>query len=312
MSKRGLVSELHRPARKRFPHRHTLLRNVHDLYQADLVEMIPYANENNGYKYILTCINCFSKYAYCAPLKNKTSKEVADQMENFILSKLNRRMIPNHLQTDAGKEFFGQPFRNLMQKFNINHYSTFSPMKAAIVERFNRTLKTKMWLELNLQGSYRWLDVLPSLVSTYNATKHRSIGMAPRDVNLKNQDLIALRLNRPKQILGKTSKFKLGDLVRISKVKHIFQKGYESNWSYEVFRVVKVGNTFPRVYHLEDLLGKPISGGFYEQELLKTSHPDVYLIEKVLQRKGNKVLVKYLGFDHRDNQWIPASSLLGK
>lgn len=129
---------------------------------------------------------------------------MAEQMERYNLSKLRRNKIPTHKPTDAGKELLGCPFRELMERCKINHYSTFSPMKAAILERFNRTLKTKMGIEVNLQESYKWLDILPTLVSTYNTTtKHRSIGMAPVNVNVKNQNIVALRLNRPKQVLDK-------------------------------------------------------------------------------------------------------------
>jgi Integrase core domain. len=308
-SKRNLVLELHKSARKFYPRRRTIVKGISDLYQADLVEMIPYSNENDGYKYILTCINCFSKMAYCLPLKSKTSKEVANKFEQEILLKLPKYLLPKHIQTDMGKEFYGTPFRNLMHKYNIIHYSTYSSIKAAIIERFNRTLKNKMWIDLSIQGAYRWVDILSKLVSNYNQTKHRSIGLRPIDVNKKNEHSIALRLNKNKQILTRKPKFKIGQLVRISRLKHVFEKGYKVNWSYEVFKVVKYSSTFPRVYHLQDLHGNKIKGCFYEQELLEAKNPDVYLVEKVLKRKSNKVFVKYLGFGDEENQWLPISQV---
>lgn len=127
-----------------------------------------------------------------------------------------------------------------MDKYKINHYSSFSTMKCAIVERFNRTLKNKMWIELNVQGSYRWVDMLSDLVSSYNKSPHRSIGMRPVDVNKKNEHSITLRLNQKKQILKKSPKFNVGQFVRVSKLKHVFEKGYKVNWSYEVFKVTIV------------------------------------------------------------------------
>lgn len=310
--KRGLVLELHRPARKTFPRRHTVVRGISDLFQADLVEMIPYARENNGYKYILTCINCFNKEAFCIPLKSKNSSEVASKLEQGVFKKLKKSQIPNHLQTDAGTEFMGKPFQELMQKYKVKHYTTFSPIKAAIVERFNRTLKNKMWIEFSFQGSHKWLKLLPQLVWKYNRTKHRTIKMRPIDVNKKNEPEVALRLNKTKKILSGPGKFIVGEYVRVSKQKHLFSKGYQTNWSNEVFRVSKVGKTQPRIYHLVDLKGSPIRGGFYEAELLSTKYHDIYLIEKVLKRKGNNVLVKYLGFDSSENQWVPKSDLLLK
>src|SRR5438552_17537168 len=68
----------------------------------------------------------------------------------------------------------------LLEKISITVKSQF---KAAVCERFNRTLKSKMWRYFTRRGSYRWINVLPDLISAYNASKHRSIGMAPRDVN---------------------------------------------------------------------------------------------------------------------------------
>lgn len=308
--KRGLVEEIHRPARKIYPRRSTILNGLSDLYQADLVEMIPYARENNGYKYILTCINCFSKRAFAAPLKNKTSAEVAQKMKDYILDKVSSGATPKHMQTDQGVEFYGGPFKKLMKKYAINHYSTYSVIKAAIIERFNRTLKSKMWVEFNVQGSYRWVDILQSLVDKYNKTYHRSIKMRPIDVNHKNETEISLRLNRHKVLSTSTAKFKIGQLVRISKQKNVFGKGYKANWTYEVFKITKVGKTAPRVYYLQDLKGNDIKGCFYEQELLKAIYHDIYLIEKIIKRKGDKVLVKYLGFDNTDNEWLPASSII--
>lgn len=308
MEKRKLVEELHTPARRLYPRRHTILRGLSDLFQVDLVEMIPYHRENKNFKYILTCINCFSKFAYCLPLKSKSSEEVAKQM-NLILKKLPKSKIPKLLQSDNGTEFMGKPFQILMKKYKIKHYTTFSNIKAAIVERFNRTLKSKMWIEFGVQGNHQWVKLLPLLVDSYNDTKHRSIGMRPKEVKKSNESTVFLRLNKPKIITHAKPKYNLGDLVRISKQKQVFDKGYLPNWSNELFKITKVGKTTPRVYNISDLKDNPILGTFYEQELLATKYPDIYLIERVLKKRKNKVLVKYLGFKSDENQWIPIHDL---
>ena len=105
-------------------------------------------------------------------------------------------------------------------------------------------------------------------------------------------------------------KFKLGDSVRVSKYKTIFEKGYTPNWSTEVFKIVKVRQTNPVTYLLEDWRGNPIEGGFYEYELLKAAVPGVYLVEKILRRKDDKVFVKWLGFDKEHNSWINKDDVL--
>lgn len=103
---------------------------------------------------------------------------------------------------------------------------------------------------------------------------------------------------------------KAGDYVRISKYKGIFEKGYTPNWSTEIFKIIKAQNTCPVTYLLEDSRHNPILGAFYKEELQKTKHPEVYLVEKVLKRKGNKVFVKWLGLPNDENSWIDKSNVL--
>ena len=67
--------------------------------------------------------------------------------------------------------------------------------------------------------------------------------------------------------------------------------------------------TNPVTYKLKDYRDQPIAGGFYEQELLKAKYPDVYLVEKVLKKCGNKIYVKWLGFDNSHNSWISKSDM---
>lgn len=299
-AKRQVVEELHKPVRINFKRRRVIIKSLNDLYQADLVEMIPYAKENKGYKYILIIINCFSKFVWAFPLKNKSSQEVATAMEKVL-----KIQKPINLQTDSGTEFFNQNFKQLMQKYHVNHYNVFSEKKAAIVERVNRTLKNMMWKEFSLQGNYKWLEILPKLVNIYNNTKHRTIGMKPTDVNRQNErKLLQTVYNHIKLADNKKPKFKVGDHVRISKLRGIFDKKYMPNWSTEIFTIKKIKLTYPITYLLQDIDNKDILGGFYEQQLQKVQYQDVYLVEKILKRTKNKVFVKWLGFSNELNSWI--------
>ncbi|XP_036146443.1 uncharacterized protein LOC118646823 [Monomorium pharaonis] len=88
------------------------------------------------------------------------------------------------------------------------------------------------------------------------------------------------------------ARFKVGDSVRVSKFKTVFEKGYTPNWTTEIFKIIKVQRTNPATYVLEDSCGKPVAGGFYEYELQRAANPDVYLVEKILRRKGDEVYVK--------------------
>lgn len=204
---------------------------INDTYQIDLVEMIPYASINRNFKYILTVIDIFSKYAWAVPIKTKTGKEVTSAMAS-ILSAGN---VPKNIHSDMGKEFFNVDFKSLMRQHSINHYTTFSTKKAAIVERFNRTLKSNMWRRLHLRGSYKWVDILNDLVYSYNRTKHRTIKMRPLDVNKRSEMKLLKTVYLYNHKLPLEPKFKVGDAVRISKYKNHFQKGYEPQWTSEIF-----------------------------------------------------------------------------
>lgn len=302
-----IIEELHKPMRKNFPRRKVITFGIDDLWQADLVEMNSgqlkgISRINNGFSYILTVIDVFSKYAWAIPVKDKSGKTVTATMKSIFQNK----RIPKYLQTDKGKEFYNTDFKLLMKEYNIHHYSSFSEKKASVVERLNRTLKQKMWKKFDLNGNYKWINTLQSVVHEYNNTKHRTIKMKPIDVNADNEqymkDTIYLRKITPVNI-----KFKIGDKVRISKFKSIFDKSYTGNWSTEIFEIKNVVYSNPVTYLLKDSKNEDIEGLFYEYELQKTKYPDIYLIEKVLRKKGNKMYVKWLGFDNMHNSWINKS-----
>lgn len=302
-----VVNELHKPVRKNFTRRRTIIKGLDDLWQMDLVDMQKHAHKNKNFKYIFVMIDCFSKFVWTKPLKNKSGKEIMQAVCDILKDS---KRTPKNLQSDQGTEFYNAGFNNLMKKHNINHYSTFSVTKAAIAERVIRTLKEKLYKYFSLNGSYRWMDILPEIVKEYNNRCHRTTGMKPCEINKKNEkkilqsayNHIKLALNRPK--------FKVGDLVRISKNKHVFEKGYTPNWTTELFKVIKVHITNPITYLLQDLRGNPISGGFYTEELQKAKHSDIFLVEKVLRKRGNKVFVKWLGLDKSHNSWIDNTNKL--
>jgi len=300
MSKREIAIELHKPSRKNFTRRRVNIYGKNDLWQADLVEMIPYSGKNKGYKYILCVIDCFTKFAWALPLRTKSGKEVTS-----VMSKILHDRSPKLLQLDNGKEFYNKTFDELMDKYGIHKYSTYSIMKACIVERFNRTLKEKMFREFTAQGSHEWISILPGLLEEYNNSKHRTIGMTPVQADA---DPLTVEIKQ-REINNVKIKFKVGDNVRVSTQKGVFTKGYLPNWSTEIFEIIKINKTLPVTYQLQDYTGKPIAGCFYSEEIHKTNHRNEYLIEKIIRKKGNQVFVKWLGFDATHNSWLKASDL---
>ena len=136
-----IMKELHKPDRKNYQRRHVDIREMDETWQADLFEKQPYEKENKGYKYILTIIDIFSKFAWAVPVKSKKGEDVTAAMKS-VLDK--GRVTPN-LNVDRGRGFYNLHCENLMKQYNINSYSTFTNLKASICERFNRTLINKMW-----------------------------------------------------------------------------------------------------------------------------------------------------------------------
>ena len=153
----------------------------------------------------------------------------------LLLDKFTTRFgkYPDVTQFDKGKEFYNVGVRDLLKGHNVNYFSTKSDKKAAIVERFNRTLKTMMWKYFYSKGTYNWVDVLDELTKNYNNTKHSSILMKPADVNKSNENLVWITLYG--SAMGKLPlpKFRVGDTVRVSKYKSIFSNGYEANLTEE-------------------------------------------------------------------------------
>ena len=147
-----------------------------------------------------------------------------------------------------------------------------------------------------------YFDVLDDIVDKYNNTVHRTIKMKPTDVTDDPYAEYNEGFNK------KCPKFKFGDHVRISKYKNIFGNGYTPNWSEEVLVVSKIKNTNSWTYVVSDLNGEEITGSFYEKELQKISQ-EKFRIEKVLKRKGDKLYVKWNGYDNRFNSWIDKKDL---
>jgi len=203
---------------------------------------------------------------------------------------------------------------------NSNYYSTFSDKKAAIVERFNRTLKSRMWKYFTANETRKWIDIVDNLVNDYNGTFHSTIKMSPVEASKSENSSTVWNNIYGVYLAAKydTPKFKVGQTVRIAKYKSIFDKGYLPNYTEEFFKIKEVKIGIPVVYKLEDVKGEDLNGIFYEDELSLYSETEesTYKVEKVLSKKtikGKKfVLVKYKGWPDKFNEWLPAENVTSK
>ena len=182
-------------------------------------------------------------------------------------------------------------------------FSTHNEGKSVVAERFIRTLKSKIYKYMTSISKNVYINKLDDIVNEYNKTYHTTIKMKPIDV--KDNTYI----NTDKETNYKDPKFKVGDRVRISKYKIFFAKGCTPNWSEEAFVIKKVKTTVPWTYVIDDLNGEEIIGTFYEKELQKTNQEE-FRIEKVVKRKGDKMYVKWKGYNNSFNSWIDKASLV--
>ena len=297
---------LHKPVRRVFPRRKTIVGGIDHQWQADLIDTQRLKKDNDGYNYILTIIDVLSKFAWAVPLKNKTGPTLVSAFDSVFADRQ-----PQALQTDKGTEFINRTFQKYLKDRGVRFFTTENEdIKASIVERFNRTLKEKLWRYFTKHGRNRYLEALPDLLNNYNHSYHRSIKTTPASVNRNNQEDVWQNLyGAVAATKQKESRLKIGDRVRISKARRTFKKGYLPFWTEELFTISRVKTTRPTTYVLKDDHGEELKGTFYQQEIQKVTAKDVYKIESVLKRRGNQYLVKWYGYPSSFNSWIPKSSL---
>ena len=288
MSNEQLAEELHKPIIRKFKKRKVYSSFKDNIWGADFADMQLISKYNKGIRYLLCAIDLFSKYAWVATLKDKKGVTIVNAWQSILD---NSKRKPNKTWVDKGSEFYNNSFKKWLQENDIEMYSAYNEGKSVVAERFIRTLKNKTYKYMASISKNVQINKLDDIVNEYNNTYHRTIEMKP--INVKDNAYI----NIDKEINNKDPKFQVGDHARISKYKNIFAKGYNPNWSEEVFVIKKVKNAVPWAYVVNDLSGEEIIGTFYEKELQKTN-PEEFRIEKVIKKKGNKLYVKWEGYNN--------------
>jgi len=253
-----LATELHKPVIKNFPKRKVYVNGINKIWAADLVDMQTFSKFNRGVKYLLTVIDVFSKYGWMLPLKDKTGVSVAKALKKIFKQKKTEK-----LWTDKGKEFYNKHVRDL----GVELYSTENEEKSSVAERWDRTMKEKIFKYFTANSTNKHIDVFDDFVDRYDNTWHSSINMTPVEASKIINTITVYRNLYPADLTRRPihAKFKIGDKVRILKKKKFFEKGFTPNWTEEVFTVSKVQRTDPITYKITDCNGEEIQGTFYEQ-----------------------------------------------
>jgi len=298
---------LHKQSRKKFPRNRILVHGIDEQFQADLADVSMLARWNGGVHFWLVVVDVLSKYAWVVPLRNKSAPVVVAAFRTVFGERK-----PEKLQTDHGTEFTNSQLRDYLRSIGVHHFFTWNPdIKAAIVERLNRTLKDRVWRYMTYRNTNRYINVLHDIVRSYNNTHHRSIGMTPveasRPENEKRawQNLYGGKESSANSVAKRHDhrpvrfKYRIGDYVRLSEARTVFRKGYRQRWTDEVFRVFKQSSRKPVVYRLEDLAGHPLVGSFYEQELQKVSKPTADELERILTGAAGSNRISAGRYDRR-------------
>ena len=282
-------------------------------WQMDLIDLskqpLALKRQNKMNTYILVAIDVLTRYVVAAiPMKKKSAEEVAR-----VLERIYQQAAPQLLQVDRGKEFYNKEVEKINRKFNVRMFSSYSNYKAALVERFNRTLKERLQHAQVYYKTNVWIDLLNDVVQQYNNTKHGAFDYqwSPSEARGNPWRAYEYQERRLQESTSRSSSFRVGDMVRIHKSRFIFTKGSTAkNWSDEVFiiRQALPGDYYKlKDFPLADGSSEDIEGRFYAKELKRAyvdEHTE-YPIEKIIKHTGDQALVKFEGWPSKYNSWVP-------
>lgn len=311
---------LHRQVNRKFQRGRVIAPYIDYQWDADTAVLKSYSKDNDGYGFFILAIDVFSRFVWTRPLKSTKGVEMLEALESI----LGEGRRPTKFRTDKGVEYKNRVVAPLLRNKGIVHFFTENELKASYAERAIKTLKSKLARYMTRHQTHRWIDVLQSVTQSYNASIHRSIKMAPKNVTKKDEVRLwklqyrgkyKLEYKSKNKLAPKTSTryvFKKGDTVRISHLRGVFEREYDERWTMEYFVVDGRGKKqkIP-FYTLKDITGDAIQGTFHRTELNKVAVTEdtVYRIEKVLRQRRGQALVKWVGWPVKFNSWIPSSDL---
>jgi len=262
-------------------------------------------------------IDLLSRFCWVRGLKSKKATEVRDAIADVFQSD---GRVPQRLRSDKGRELDNRLVKQLLEEHDVHYYTTFSETKANYAERVIKTIKSRLFKYMYDRQTYRYVDILQNVISSYNNTPHSSIKMRPSEVTEDNDLDLYMRVYMP--YVNKTARqqphfsFRVGDTVRISYGKEKFSRSYQEQFSEELFTVRYCIHSFPPRYLLSDSLGHNIEGSFYEQELQYVPPDDEreFKVDKVLKYRklkgrAREALIRWYGYGPKFDSWIPASQV---
>ncbi len=263
------ISQLYRQTRKTKSIKSTVLKAPYVQVGVDLMDL--QTDAADGYQYILSAIDLFSKRGWAVPLKNKEAKTVVVGMRK-ILSEMKEK--PQSIRSDNGSEFIAKEFKALLTETGIKQVlsSTYLPQSNGQVERFNGILKRLIRMYQTQTDKKDWPSKLPEMINNYNNTVQRTVGSTPIEAERKSfkdtHELIAKQAKKYAHLERKP--LAVGDQVRLK-----LEADDRTKWSRKLYKVVKVFKDktgySKQSYAIEELDGKKIKTRYYGNDLLKVT-----------------------------------------
>ncbi len=314
------ANELHRPVRLNFPRRKIIVTSLDQEWSSDLLDMSSFSKKNDGFKWVCLIIDVFSRFLWLRPMKNKKQKSVIEAFKQVF--KESGVQPKRYLWTDMGGEYTGNEMKSFLKNHNIKLIHCFGTHKAAMSERYVLFCKNNLYRKMTEFNTENWVKFLPDIAQKHNTTRHRLLKLTPENARLpinnywvmkRNLERKEPRLTAKKRKKNKKIKFKINDLVRISKSRNVFSKSYTTNWSLEQFRIRKIIHSLPPTFLLKDAKDQNIIGAFYSQEIQKSTQ-EIFYHHTLKTRKNKKTgkkehLISWQGFPASYNSWTEASKL---
>lgn len=292
----------------------TYVRRKRELLQADLMDKQRLAGYNNGIRYYLVVIDCFTRYLAVRALRVKNAASVKQAFIS-ILDELGERPRVQRLVTDGGTEFTNRVFQALLRERNIKH--SLPNFHAPFVERVIRSLQSLLGKYCTEFSTLRFEQVVQLAVETYNTRKHRMIGMPPATAERADMaDTVRLAMERYyakfERKKKKKPKFQVGDVVRVRKIKAKFFRAFHETFDVPFYEVTAVLTHLPSVmYRLKNMEGVHMDDTYYEAELQKTENAPFkiqtihYNDVRIDPRTGEeKVLVSWEGMPRTRDSYV--------
>jgi len=272
-----LPQQLHKQPKPKRYIKHVIANEYGEHFEADIIDMSKYAWHNNGYKFILTIIDVYSRRAWAIKLKSKESKEVISAIKPILINEKVKL-----LHTDNGSEFTSNEFKDMCESLNVKQIfgTPYTPHSQGHIERFNRTLKSMIYKYFTWNDTKIWINIIDKFVDSYNNTKH-SVTLEKPITKTAQQQF------RPTSVdsIPKKRRFNIGDKVRIALrnnaeyKKKIFEKKYTIQWSKDIYVIISA-NKSGDIYKVKNIND--------DKQIKNAKWEDLQLINEVIEIPQDK------------------------